>query len=207
MYRHIVKLSTGEALVFCPTAVLQMESGSAVPLQDGVVKILVRDRISADGGQSVQASSRNTPRRIRTLPAMLKFEGFRGDDLPAPGSLAKRPHTNSNNGPCGNVPATTTNQPPPVSAPKRQKTGYDGTRSSSDSSSSGALTDTSTDQDSDLDPGPRFQSTVVTRSRASGIGVSKREPRTRRECGSLPFLSTPSLQTTDTARQVFPKMN
>lgn len=53
MFAEIVKLSTGEALVFCPTAALEMNSGKPVPLQDGVVKITVRDRISADGGQSM----------------------------------------------------------------------------------------------------------------------------------------------------------
>lgn len=176
MFRDIVKLSTGEALVFCPTAVLQIASGSAIPLQDGVVKILVRDRISADGGQSVQASSRNAPRRMHPLPAMLEFERFRGDRMPAPGSLAKKLNVNSNNSSSGNGQSTTTSQLLPVSVPKHQRIEHDGARSS-DSASSGIILEPDTDQDSDLDSEPRFQSTVVTRSQTSGLGGREAKPQ------------------------------
>lgn len=90
MFRDIVKLSTGEALVFCPTAVLDLESGRPVSLQDGVVKIVVRDLVSADGGQSVQASSREYAERSQSLPVMPEYQRFKGDRMPAPGSLAKK---------------------------------------------------------------------------------------------------------------------
>ena len=60
IFREIVKLSTGEALVFCPTAVLgrDHDSGKPRPLQDAYFKLSVRPRISIDGGQSVLPSSR-----------------------------------------------------------------------------------------------------------------------------------------------------
>lgn len=137
MFRDIVKLSTGEALLFCPTAILRMESGSAVSLQDGEIKILVRDRLSTDEGQSIQASTQNVPRRIHLLPAMQKFECFQGERMLAPASLAKKPYMKFNQDSCGGGHVTNGNQGPPASAPKRQKVGYDGARSSSDGSLSG----------------------------------------------------------------------
>ncbi|KAK5943996.1 hypothetical protein PMZ80_003277 [Knufia obscura] len=56
VFQKIVQLSTGEALVFCPTAVLSETGGRPDVLRDGYFKLNVRYRISADGGQSILPS-------------------------------------------------------------------------------------------------------------------------------------------------------
>jgi len=101
LFRKIVKLSTGEALVFCPTAVLSMESSRPQPLQDNYAKVTVRDRISADGGQSILPSHRFTSTATQPQAPVIKFERFSGENVPAPGSLArakyKAQHTGASN--------------------------------------------------------------------------------------------------------------
>lgn len=152
LFRKIVRLSTGEALVFCPTAVLRVESGEPVPLQDGHVKIIVRNRVSADGGRSIQASSQTDPRKAKPLPAIPQFQRLKPEQFPALGSLAKKnkqkfkvaygnhtataPVTTETTGwyPTssqtvhGSLNASVGGQSP-VTGGKRQKIGYNGTDS------------------------------------------------------------------------------
>jgi len=53
MLRQIENLSTGEALVYAPTAVMsQSEDGSLVKATGQFLKIDVRDRVTEDGGES-----------------------------------------------------------------------------------------------------------------------------------------------------------
>jgi hypothetical protein len=65
LFEMIVGLRTGEAFVFCPTAILDIDEDQAVDgrsnpvfcdLQDRYIKIRIRGRVSADGGKSIMAS-------------------------------------------------------------------------------------------------------------------------------------------------------
>ena len=60
IFKTIVKLKQGEALVFCPKAYLNVEDHVASPkfvqLEDGYAMIRVRRKVTADGGRSIVAS-------------------------------------------------------------------------------------------------------------------------------------------------------
>jgi len=60
VFKTIVKLKTGEALVFCPKSYfdVEIEDGQIVfkPLDDGYAKIKIRKKMTADGGKSIVAS-------------------------------------------------------------------------------------------------------------------------------------------------------
>jgi hypothetical protein len=64
MFKTIVGLRTGEALVFSPDSLLDVTSSIEVsdtaidPLLDQYVKVRIRNRISADGGKSIMASDK-----------------------------------------------------------------------------------------------------------------------------------------------------
>jgi hypothetical protein len=67
MFKTIVGLRTGEALVFSPDSVLDVvraptsvwKTGMTIdPLLDRYVKVRIRNRISADGGKSIMASDK-----------------------------------------------------------------------------------------------------------------------------------------------------
>jgi len=89
LFDEIVRLSTGEALVFCPTAILSMGSSRPQSLRDSYAKVTIRDRISADGGQSILPSHRFTSTATQSQAPVVKFQRFKGKNVPAPGSLAK----------------------------------------------------------------------------------------------------------------------
>lgn len=56
VFAQIVQLRVGEALLFAPSAVLEMDRGNRIRrLNDGVLKVRVRERITTDGGRSVMA--------------------------------------------------------------------------------------------------------------------------------------------------------
>lgn len=56
IFAYIVQLRVGEALLFAPSAVLDLdEVFCARKLDDGVLKIRVRERVTTDGGRSVMA--------------------------------------------------------------------------------------------------------------------------------------------------------
>lgn len=59
LFNRIVRLRTGEALLFCPSAVIEPESlneGSQVSmLGAGYLRIYIRQRLTTDGGRSVMA--------------------------------------------------------------------------------------------------------------------------------------------------------
>lgn len=64
LFESIVRLRTGEAFLFCPTAQLQVEEDAAAAdgrpratsLGDDYVKFKVRKRLTADGGKSILAT-------------------------------------------------------------------------------------------------------------------------------------------------------
>ena len=64
LFRSIVRLQTGQAFVFAPSAMLGVDDrGTAVggvarmlKLGTGYVKVVVRNRVTADGGRSVLAT-------------------------------------------------------------------------------------------------------------------------------------------------------
>jgi hypothetical protein len=58
VFKTIVRLRRGEALVFCPKACFDVDArGDHVrSLDDGYAKIMVRKKLTADGGKSIVAS-------------------------------------------------------------------------------------------------------------------------------------------------------
>ncbi|KAL7619491.1 hypothetical protein AAE478_010030 [Parahypoxylon ruwenzoriense] len=64
LFRTIVGLRTGQALLFCPTAQMDVDDRSSgtgdarglMPLEDGYVNIRIRKRLTADGGKSIMAT-------------------------------------------------------------------------------------------------------------------------------------------------------
>jgi hypothetical protein len=56
IFGEIVKLRVGEALLFAPSAILNLNSDEPKRLGTRFVKIRVRNRLTTDGGQSVMAS-------------------------------------------------------------------------------------------------------------------------------------------------------
>lgn len=55
LFEKIVALRTGEAFIFCPTALLDVRDGEVCRLQNGFIRIKIRPRCSADGGRSIMA--------------------------------------------------------------------------------------------------------------------------------------------------------
>lgn len=56
IFRTIVNLETGQALLFSPTALLDVTDSGPKKLGTRHVKMRVRKRITADGGKSVSAT-------------------------------------------------------------------------------------------------------------------------------------------------------
>ncbi|OQV00295.1 hypothetical protein CLAIMM_05813 [Cladophialophora immunda] len=60
VFKIIVRLGQGEALVFCPKAYFDIDDGGESPgfrpLEDGYAKVKIRGRLTADGGRSILAS-------------------------------------------------------------------------------------------------------------------------------------------------------
>ncbi|KIW93242.1 uncharacterized protein Z519_05847 [Cladophialophora bantiana CBS 173.52] len=63
VFKKIVRLGQGEALVFCPKAYFDVDGSRGNlnfrPLEDGYAKVKIRGRITADGGRSIVASDAN----------------------------------------------------------------------------------------------------------------------------------------------------
>lgn len=61
IFSTIVKLKTGHALIFAPRATLHIQAdaiagqGAVAALGDGYVRVLIRPRVTADGGRSITA--------------------------------------------------------------------------------------------------------------------------------------------------------
>lgn len=64
VFKRIVDLENGEALLFCPTAYLDADDSDELtdlkPLRSGYIKMRVRKRITEDGGKSVMAVEMET---------------------------------------------------------------------------------------------------------------------------------------------------
>lgn len=60
LLRAIAELDTGQAMVFCPTAILGVDLNTGKPklLRDAYFKLAVRSRVSADGGKSILPARR-----------------------------------------------------------------------------------------------------------------------------------------------------
>lgn len=60
LLRAIAELDAGQAMVFCPTAILDVdvETGRPKLLRDAYFKLAVRSRVSADGGESILPAHR-----------------------------------------------------------------------------------------------------------------------------------------------------
>ncbi|RYP91349.1 hypothetical protein DL770_002489 [Monosporascus sp. CRB-9-2] len=82
LFRTIVSLRTGQALLFCPTAQMDVVDGSpgggsarwARSLNDGYVKIRIRKRLTMDGGKSITATdtfAKPAPQPVADVPMYL----------------------------------------------------------------------------------------------------------------------------------------
>ncbi|KAL3595977.1 hypothetical protein FPOAC2_10347 [Fusarium poae] len=68
LFSHIVGLETGEALLFCPSALVDLRAPRVsnsksllIQLGSSTMKVRIRKRITADGGQSMASSRRTGP--------------------------------------------------------------------------------------------------------------------------------------------------
>lgn len=57
LFEMIVGLQTGEALIFCPSALLDVQDNSVQPLTNAFVRVRIRERVTIDGGRSILASA------------------------------------------------------------------------------------------------------------------------------------------------------
>ncbi|EXJ85552.1 hypothetical protein A1O1_05916 [Capronia coronata CBS 617.96] len=60
LFEAIVGLRTGEALIFCPSALLDVDGNDneVDSLKDGFIKATIRSRVTVDGGRSIMSSDR-----------------------------------------------------------------------------------------------------------------------------------------------------
>lgn len=56
LFQIIVGLRTGEALIFCPSALLDVGGEGVEGLKDAFIKAVIRSRVTIDGGRSIMAS-------------------------------------------------------------------------------------------------------------------------------------------------------
>ena len=68
LFGTIVGLQTGEALVFCPSAVMDVSDGDVDRLKEAYIKMRVRSRVTADGGRSIMADAKLQPTDVDSLP-------------------------------------------------------------------------------------------------------------------------------------------
>lgn len=85
LFESIVRLRTGEAFLFCPTAQLQVDDAAdgrekVKTLGDDYVKFKVRKRLTADGGKSILATDTSVdvvePEEIDAIPMYRVGRGF-----------------------------------------------------------------------------------------------------------------------------------
>lgn len=86
LLQDIVGLQTGEAVVFCPTAVLMSDASRPQSLGCGSIRLKVRPRNSVDGGKSVRATDRFDNNSSEELSYQPTFLPMNGRTLPRPGS-------------------------------------------------------------------------------------------------------------------------
>jgi len=111
LFQEIVRLRTGEAMVFCPTAALMGENCVPQLLQDQYMKIRIRNRVSADGGKSMLSTDHFSVESNEVSSSIPNFARFDATALPRPGSLAGKvvgrlPHGNNSSEkglPCTNI--------------------------------------------------------------------------------------------------------
>lgn len=60
LFETIVSLKIGQALVFCPSALLDVQDDAVVSMRDDFMKLKIRARISADGGRSLLSSDKTS---------------------------------------------------------------------------------------------------------------------------------------------------
>ena len=83
LFETIVGLSTGEALVFCPSARLDVSDDNEVHrLNDAFIRVRIRGRVTADGGRSILASEQTQNFATEEIPA---------DELIVPFTAGTRP--------------------------------------------------------------------------------------------------------------------
>ncbi|KAI1660263.1 hypothetical protein F4813DRAFT_401205 [Daldinia decipiens] len=111
LFEAIIALQTGEALLFCPTAQIDVDKSTnkrtqVKPLGNGHVKIKIRKRLTADGGKSimatdalVQALERTKIDNVLMVDAIPKSKNDKNGSAKAAETIASsvKPHNLSKN--------------------------------------------------------------------------------------------------------------
>lgn len=92
LFEMIVALRPGEAFVFCPTALLDVDDGNLLQLQNGFIRVKIRARCSADGGRSIMASDLRSVSSVDSRPVANKIHPWRSSysATTAPGFQGRR---------------------------------------------------------------------------------------------------------------------
>ncbi|KEF58021.1 uncharacterized protein A1O9_05944 [Exophiala aquamarina CBS 119918] len=77
LFEMIVALRTGEAFVFCPTALLDLHNGKLFQLETGFIRVKIRARCSTDGGRSVMAEDRHSVGSVDYRPVSTIIRPYR----------------------------------------------------------------------------------------------------------------------------------
>jgi len=98
MMKQIISLQTGAALVFAPTAVLDVDGDMVKTIGGDYVEIIVRERITLDGGKSKMASDKvGMKKHVLLPPPVLKRPFSRVlKDLGLDNSRSKKPASAGN---------------------------------------------------------------------------------------------------------------
>ena len=96
LFEMIVALRTGEAFLFCPTALLDTFHGDINRLQDGFIRIKIRARCSTDGGRSIMASDNFAVSVVENQPVSSVVRPYARPTYTIP---PRRPIANKNGNP------------------------------------------------------------------------------------------------------------
>ena len=67
LFETIVSLTTGQALVFCPSAMLDVSDNEVLRLNDSFIRVRIRDRVTTDGGRSMCASDESQNLKLQEI--------------------------------------------------------------------------------------------------------------------------------------------
>lgn len=99
LFELIVGLQTGEALIFCPSALLDVRQNDVHRVKDSFVRVRIRNRVTADGGRSIMASDEVMCLRPQLLPVEELIRPFAAPGNPTthkPAKAAAAPNVGTN---------------------------------------------------------------------------------------------------------------
>ncbi|KAJ9609134.1 hypothetical protein H2200_006905 [Cladophialophora chaetospira] len=83
LFELIVGMHTGEALIFAPSAMLDVVNNEVCRLLDGFVRVMMRNRITTDGGRSILASDETKNGDLEEIPADEVIRPFKASTRPS----------------------------------------------------------------------------------------------------------------------------